>query len=185
MMLSSVRRYSPGEPFDVEGGHVDGGLGAQVQVADRLSHRGSLQEPVPGESGRVQEAEPAGIGFSDEGVAVRRHFVQPGPAGGELHAGQRRRELRQRGAELVMPVGGHGRVESNRLLLGGDPDQQARAVIVAVEVGGGAVVDGERYARWPRVKRCGEGDLATEGFDRQVHVDHRTDLLRPSAAACR
>ena len=80
-----------------------------------------------------------------------------------------------------MPVGGHRRVESNRLLLGGDPDQEPRAVIVAVEVGGGAVVDGERYARWPRVKRCGEGDLATEGFDRQVHVDHRTDLLRPSA----
>ena len=76
-MFSSVRSDRLREAFDPEGGDVDRRSPVQVEVAYRLADRGSLQEAVPGEPGRVQEPEAVGLGLADHRVAVGGDLVQP------------------------------------------------------------------------------------------------------------
>src|ERR671910_3031908 len=82
-------RYGVCEAIGRQRRDVDERLGTENEVADDLAHGGALQEPMPAEARRVEEARDLG-GLADECVVVRRHLVVALPTARDAHVEQRR-----------------------------------------------------------------------------------------------
>jgi len=112
-----------------------------------LPDRGTEEEAVPGEPGRVEESSGCGR-LADQRVVVRCHLVQAGPAVRDAHVEQRGRavldRLGQPGQPPVVPL----EPEPRALVRVGHPEQDPRALTVQVERGG--EVDRHRHLRTPQ-----------------------------------